>query len=70
MGNAQKTVTLKALAKFPLPIPTIEEQKKIVGIVNDFDISLFSSEEYLRSLLKVKQGLMQDLLTGRVRVLP
>lgn len=68
VGNAQKTVTLKALSQFPLPTPGLSEQKKIIEIINSYDDAIFISEQRLESLFRLKNGLMQDLLTGKVRV--
>jgi type I restriction enzyme M protein len=47
------------------PIPPLAEQKKIASILLTVDYAMsFSATSSLRSL---RQGLMQDLLTGRVR---
>lgn len=68
VGNAQKTVTLQQLSSFPLPVPPLAEQKKIIEIISTFENILSISENRLQMLSEIKHGLMQDLLTGRVRV--
>jgi len=54
----------------PHPIITEEfnEQKKIVDLLNAKDNLIKSEETNLAKLYKQKQGLMQDLLTGKIRV--
>jgi len=61
-------ITKKDVSQFPLPLPTIEEQQNIVTIFQSLDNQLFSAESELQLLKLLKRGLMQDLLTGRVRV--
>ena len=61
-------ITKKDVSQFPLPLPTIEEQQNIVTIFQSLDDQLFSAESELQLLKLLKHGLMQDLLTGRVRV--
>lgn len=68
VGNAQKTVTLQQLSSFTLPVPPLAEQKKIIEIISTFENILSISENRLQMLSEIKHGLMQDLLTGRVRV--
>ncbi len=58
-----KLITLKV--QFP---DKLEEQKHIAKILYTIDDKIESDESYLSKLLKVKAGLMQDLLTGKVRV--
>lgn len=67
-GSAQPKLTQNILSKISLPVPPFEEQKRI-GIVIDIVNDLILIEK--KSLAKwhsLKFGLMQDLLTGKVRV--
>jgi len=68
LGNAQKTVTLGELSKFPIIRPNRAEQEKIKEYLKQFDqkVSLLKTE--LIKLKSQKQGLMQDLLTGKKSV--
>ena len=45
-----------------------DEQKKLAGILSLVDKKISSTEKELTQLKKLKKGLMQDLLTGKVRV--
>ncbi|AFY47528.1 restriction endonuclease S subunit [Nostoc sp. PCC 7524] len=68
LGNAQKTVTLTALCGFPIALPELTEQLRIAEILDIHDTRIRTEEAYLNKLKLQKQGLMQDLLTGKVRV--
>jgi type I restriction enzyme S subunit len=49
-------------------VPPIEEQERIENAVAAQDRRIESEQAYLSKLKAIKKGLMQDLLTGRVRV--
>jgi type I restriction enzyme S subunit len=68
LGNAQKTVTLGELASFPVLLPEIDEQRRITEILDTHDTRIRAEEAYREKLKLQKQGLMHDLLTGKVRV--
>jgi type I restriction enzyme S subunit len=50
------------------PWPSLEEQNRINARIGDVDKTIALSSKQLRKLLSIKQGLMNDLLTGKVRV--
>ena len=58
------------LKSFPIPCPDVEEQKRLLEVAREQDIVLASTQNSLRKMRSLKAGLMQDLLTGRVSVLP
>lgn len=67
--GAQKNLSGSLLKKFLLKIPLeISEQNKISEILESQDKLIESEQTNLAKLQKLKQGLMQDLLTGKVRV--
>jgi type I restriction enzyme S subunit len=68
VGNAQKTITLGALNQFQILKPSFKEQKLIVEKNKFIQIHLTEIETQLTKLQSLKTGLMQDLLTGKVRV--
>lgn len=53
-----------------LPSPLYEEQVEISARVSAISTRLNSEAEQLEKLRQQKNGLMDDLLTGRVRVTP
>ncbi|MCK9858317.1 restriction endonuclease subunit S [Paenibacillus sp. ATY16] len=54
--------------QFQVP-PTIEEQIHIASILSDIDAEIASLESKLAKYKQIKQGMMQNLLTGRVRLI-
>jgi type I restriction enzyme S subunit len=63
----QKNLAGSDLLNMNFPIPPREEQDKIVEIVKSHDQKIMDEEQYKARLQRFKKGLMQDLLTGRVR---
>lgn len=51
-----------------IPIPEKEEMNDIGNVIIRQDRLIEKEEEYLEKLKKLKSGLMEDLLTGKVRV--
>lgn len=51
-----------------LPWPSFEEQRQVAAIRTDLDERLGREQAELEKLVVIKRGLMEDLLTGRVRV--
>jgi type I restriction enzyme S subunit len=49
-------------------LPPRNEQEQIVSILNAHDARIHAEEAYRDKLKLLKKGLMDDLLTGRVRV--
>jgi len=54
--------------EFPVPLISLEEQQRIISIVQAHDERIAAERARLEKLRKLKTGLMDDLLTGRVRV--
>lgn len=67
-GVSQTNLRKDEVLECPLMIPIIEEQRKIASFLSKLDREIFALENELLSLQKQKQGLMQQLLTGKVRV--
>lgn len=51
-----------------IALPPVDEQQKIALILTNVDMRMIKEKQYLQELLNLKKGLMQSLLTGRVRV--
>ncbi len=66
--SAQKNINLADLRPLLLPLAKPEEQERIAAVCNCQDSRLSSEEAYRDKLKQLKKGLMDDLLTGRVRV--
>ena len=54
--------------KIKVIIPSIGEQEKIVSILLEVDKKIEEYENKKQKLEELKKGLMQQLLTGRIRV--
>ena len=68
-GSTINHLYQKDLVKFELFVPpTKEEQEAIAGILFDMDLEIHRLEEKLSKIQKVKQGMMEELLTGKVRL--
>jgi type I restriction enzyme S subunit len=48
--------------------PTLAEQTAIASVLSDMDSALSALETGLTKARQLKQGMMQELLTGRIRV--
>jgi len=51
----------------PCP-PTVEEQTAIAAVLSDMDAEIAALEARRDKTRAIKQGMMQQLLTGRVRL--
>ena len=57
-----------ALQEIELPIPHPKEQTAIATILSDMDAEITAFEAKLSKARLIKQGMMQELLTGRIRL--
>ena len=68
-GSTFNEVTLGTLRKVPIPYPErLEEQQRIAEKLDKISEKLERERSYLAELKDLKRGLMQDLLTGKIRV--
>ncbi len=58
----------KIVKEFLLPIPTIAEQTIIGSVLSDMDEELEALQLRLHKTQQIKQGMMQELLTGKTRL--
>ena len=69
-GSTINHLYQKDLVKFDLYVPpTKEEQEAIAGILFDMDSDIHRLEKKLLKYQKIKQGMMGELLTGKVRLI-
>lgn len=68
MGSTIKTIGLPYFKKLQIPVPSISEQQVIANALNSVDEKIFILQRKHSSLVNTKKALMQDLLTGKVRV--
>ncbi len=68
-GITRFGISKETIEKALIFLPTLPEQKRIASILSQIDEIIEKEQNYKEKLEKIKQGLMEDLLTGRVRVL-
>jgi type I restriction enzyme, S subunit len=68
--SGQVNLTLALCQELPLPCIALEEQQAIVARIETAQCRVARETDELAKLGLVKSGLMDDLLTGRVRVTP
>lgn len=66
--SAQANINLTTLKPLRIPVPPPAEQEKIAAIVDAAEAKVMALETKLAALEQLKQSLMHDLLTGKVRV--
>ena len=67
-GAVMEAIQSSTLRNLKLPVPPIEEQRQILDCYLMSSQRIEAEEEHLAKLRQKKHGLMQDLLTGHVRV--
>ena len=69
MGTKVSGISKTNIAKITLPVPSVPEQTAIAAILSDMDAEIAALEAKLVKARSVKQGMMQELLTGRIRLI-
>lgn len=67
-GSAQPKITQGSLNSILVPIPPIDEQRTICSVLKSIDKRVEFAAKKLGCMHLNKKALMQDLLTGKVRV--
>lgn len=66
--GAKAGLNLPTVANLEIPLRPVAEQRKVVAVLDAVDSRIALSQREMQKLKRQKQGLMSDLLTGRVRV--
>ena len=66
--NRRGSLRWNEFSHIEVPLPTREEQRRIADVLETCDQELSLLQQKLAALQQQKKGLMQQLLTGRVRV--
>lgn len=70
IGTAgQKRVPLNAIKNYKIFVPSLSEQTRIATILSDMDSEIEKLEVELEKYKQIKQGMMQSLLTGKIRLI-
>lgn len=68
-GSTRFNISKKEVIKLKIDLPTIEEQTAIAEVLTAADREIELAKEKLERLRRQKRGLMQQLLTGKKRVI-
>ena len=67
-GSTRYNLSKTALLKSPLWLPPLPEQSEIAKVLRDMDAELTALAQRRDKTRAVKQAMMQELLTGRTRL--
>lgn len=68
VGTKVSSVSKASVAQTKLVVPEYEEQQAIAEILSNMDSEIEALEQKLAKYRQVKQGMMQQLLTGKIRL--
>ena len=68
-GDAVVHIQAKNLAQLQLYLPPVEEQKSIAQVLSDINTEITALEKRRAKTQAIKQGMMQELLTGKTRII-
>lgn len=66
-GHSVVHIYASGLKRVVVPLPTLAEQQKIASILNTWDKAIAAQEKLITEKQELKNGLMQQLLTGKKR---
>ena len=67
-GATRYNLSKNYFYKIEINMPCIDEQTAIANILSDMDAEIEALEQKLDKYRSIKQGMMQELLTGRIRL--
>lgn len=67
-GDAVVHVSARSLAQVEVDLPPVEEQIAVAAVLFDMDAEIAALERRLDKIRAIKQGAMQQLLTGKIRL--
>jgi type I restriction enzyme S subunit len=68
-SGSMKNISKGSLLSIAIPFPTPEEQTAIATVLTDMDAEIVALERRREKVRALKQGMMQELLTGKTRLL-
>lgn len=69
IGSTFLEISKKDLSELDIAVPTFPEQCAIAQVLSDMDDEIEQVEKKLAKYRQIKQGMMQELLTGRIRLI-
>jgi hypothetical protein len=68
-GSNYPAINGRDVKALEIPMPLLTEQTAIATILSDMDAEIAALEERLAKSRQIKQGMMQELLTGKIRLI-
>ena len=68
-GTKQQSYTANIVKILPIIVPPLPEQRAIASVLSDMDAEISALENRLKKTRALKEGMMQELLTGRIRLI-
>ncbi|HBC3854880.1 TPA: restriction endonuclease subunit S [Vibrio parahaemolyticus] len=68
-GSSQSALNLSVLKALKVPVPPLPEQRKIAQILSTWDRGIATTEKLIDASKQQKKALMQQLLTGKKRLI-
>jgi len=69
-GTTRSRIARGQLARIEVHLPPMKEQNAIAAVLRDMDGEIAALEQRRDKTIAIKQGMMQQLLTGRIRLVP
>jgi type I restriction enzyme S subunit len=67
-GSTIKNLSLASIRQMPIPLPSLPEQEAIAEVLECWDKAIRGYERKIETKRNIKKGLMQRLLTGKMRL--
>lgn len=67
-GSSQPNLSAKSVMGFQIPFPAKQQQEMIADVLSDIDALIANLEKLIAKKKAIKQGAMQELLTGKRRL--
>ena len=67
--GTQSNLSKEIVEKFKILLPSLQEQKAIAAVLSSMDREIESLEGKKAKYEQIKQGMMQQLLTGKIRLI-
>lgn len=67
-SSAQPGLSVEKLVRIKIPLPPLPEQKRIAEVLSTWDQAIQLTEQLIRQKEQRKKWLMQNLLTGKMRL--
>jgi type I restriction enzyme, S subunit len=68
-GSTFPNIDAKSIRNIQVFIPPLPEQETIATVLSDMDAEITALEARREKTKRLKQGMMQELLTGRIRLI-